>query len=113
MALEIRENQSLKNYNTFGIDVLGKYITRAHSEDEIKEAIEFSRHKQLPLLTLGGGSNVLFTKNQEAVILINRVLGKKIEAETESVYSVSAGAGENWHDFVMTAIENNWAGVEN
>jgi len=113
MSIEISENYSLQPYNTFGIDVQARFFTRAHSISDLNEAIAFAKSRNIEILVLGGGSNVLFTQDQNAVVVLNRLMGKQVEREDEGKYFVGAGAGENWHEFVQTAIQNNWAGIEN
>jgi UDP-N-acetylmuramate dehydrogenase len=111
----IQENISLKKLNTFGINVLAKYFASFNTVDQIKELLEF---KQLPvahcpLLVLGGGSNILFTKNFDGLVLKNELRDiEKIKEDNDYVY-IKAAAGENWHQFVLHCIDNNWAGVEN
>jgi UDP-N-acetylmuramate dehydrogenase len=113
MSIEISENYSLRPYNTFGIDVQARFFTRAYSHSDLNEAIAFAKSKNLEILVLGGGSNVLFTQDQNKVVVLNRLMGKQVEQEDENNYFVGVGAGENWHEFVQTAIHNNWAGIEN
>jgi len=113
MSIEISENYSLRSYNTFGIDVKARFFTRAYSTTDLNEAIAFAKSKSLEILVLGGGSNVLFTQDQNKVVVLNRLMGKQVERENENNYFVGVGAGENWHEFVQTAIKNSWAGIEN
>lgn len=104
-------NISLRPYNTFGIDVTARYFTRFSSTEELEEHSGY--HQRLPLLVLGGGSNILFTKDFDGLVLKNDVKGiTELHEDNEYVY-VRAGAGENWHRFVLYCIERNWAGVEN
>ncbi|MEI9947176.1 MAG: FAD-binding protein [Chitinophagaceae bacterium] len=65
------------------------------------------------MLILGGGSNMLFTKNFGGLVLKNEIKGIEKVKEDENYVYIKVGAGENWHQFVMKCIENNWAGVEN
>jgi UDP-N-acetylmuramate dehydrogenase len=113
MAIEISENHSLRPYNTFGIDVKARFFTRAYSDSDLLEAISFAKSKNLEILVLGGGSNVLFTQDQNALVVLNRLMGKQVEKENDTSFFVGSGAGENWHEFVQTAIHSHWAGVEN
>lgn len=112
--LQIRENSSLKPFNTFGIDVTARYFTAFYSVDELEEAL--SNHKLLTAnykLILGGGSNILFTKNFDGLILKNNINGIEVAGEDSEAIYVKAGAGVNWHQFVLYCIKNNYAGVEN
>jgi UDP-N-acetylmuramate dehydrogenase len=111
----VQENISLKHYNTFGIDVTAKYFASFNTVDQINELLQFEKLPIVycPLLILGGGSNMLFTKNFDGLVLKNEIKGiEKVNEEEDYVY-VKAGAGENWHQFVLHCINNNWAGVEN
>lgn len=115
--MEVLENISLKSFNTFGIDVAAKYFARFNSVDELHELLEFNtrttNNDQRSTLILGGGSNILFTKNVDGLVLKNEILGiKEIKEDAHHVY-VQAGAGVNWHHFVLHCIHNGWAGVEN
>ena len=113
--MQIQENRSLKKYNTFGIDVCANYFTEFNSESQLEEALEFNRQQTTnnKLLTLGGGSNILFTKNFDGLVLKNEIKGIEVVNEDEEFIYVKAGAGENWHRFVLYCIENNFCGVEN
>ena len=109
--MQIQENFSLKHYNTFGIDVMARYFSNFSNADELSELT--THNSRLTTLILGGGSNILFTKNYEGLALKNEIKGiELIHEDAEYVY-VKAGAGENWHRFVMYCIGKNWAGVEN
>jgi len=115
--MQIQPNISLKKYNTFGIDVTAKYFATFNSIDEIDELLEFSKpqtlNQKLQTLILGGGSNILFTKNFDGIVLKNELKGIELLKEDEHYVYVKVGAGENWHQFVLHCICNNWAGVEN
>ncbi|MEO6638659.1 MAG: UDP-N-acetylmuramate dehydrogenase, partial [Ginsengibacter sp.] len=109
--MEVKEDFSLKSYNTFGIDIYAKYFSEFYSVNDLSDILEnFQDHQQL---VLGGGSNVLFTKNFNGIVLKNNIPSIDIVNEDgESVY-VRAGAGVNWHQFVMYCVANNFGGVEN
>ena len=109
--MQIQENISLRSYNTFGIDVKARYFSRFNNSDELEELT--ANDSRLPTLILGGGSNILFTKDFDGLILKNEIKGiAELHEYSEYVY-VKAGAGENWHQFVLHCIQRNWAGVEN
>jgi UDP-N-acetylmuramate dehydrogenase len=109
--MDIKENYSLKPFNTFGIDALAKQFGEFSSLEELHALINI--RKDNPLLVLGGGSNILFTKNFDGLILKNNLKGIELVNENDEHVFIKAGAGENWHGFVMHCIENKYAGVEN
>lgn len=109
----IEENVSLKHYHTFGIDVKARYLIHCSHIHDICDAIRFQQNQHLPLLVLGGGSNLLFTKDFEGVVIKINLLGKEKLVETETHVWIKAAAGENWHEFVQYCIRNNWGGLEN
>ena len=111
--MKFLENISLKPFNTFGIEVSAAYFTKISSIEELVESIDFSIEKKLECLILGGGSNVLLTKDYTGLIIKNELTGISLIKEDASFYYVKAAAGEGWHTFVMHCIENNYAGVEN
>lgn len=109
--MQVQENFPLRKYNTFGIDARAARFAAFQDMDELAELISLSAGK--PSLILGGGSNILLTRNVEGLVLKNELMGiEKINEDEEHVY-IRAGAGENWHAFVLHCIANNWAGVEN
>ena len=113
----VQKSISIKQYNTFGINVYADLFAKFSSIDELHELLEFNQRStfndQRKTLILGGGSNILFTKNFEGLVLKNEIKGIKVIKEDEHHIYVQAGAGENWHQFVLYCIKNNWAGVEN
>jgi UDP-N-acetylmuramate dehydrogenase len=109
--MQIQENISLKPFNTFGIDVKAKYYAAFSETNELYEIL--SQNTQAGIFILGGGSNILLTKDFEGLVLKNEVKGiTELHEDSEYVY-VKAGAGESWHHFVLHCIERNWAGIEN
>ncbi|MDQ3683534.1 MAG: UDP-N-acetylmuramate dehydrogenase, partial [Bacteroidota bacterium] len=111
--MQIRENYSLKPYNTFGIDVKAKYFSGFQSVDELKEILTSQFSILNFQLILGGGSNLLFTKDVDGIVLKNEIKGIAIIDEDNDFVYVKAGAGINWHEFVLYCLHNNYAGVEN
>src|SRR5690348_12850252 len=113
--MQWQENTSLKPFNTFGIDARARYFASFTSVEELSELLTTNsglRTSDSPLV-LGGGSNILFTKDVDGLVLKNEIKGiNKIKEDDDFVY-VQVGAGENWHQFVLHCIENGWAGVEN
>lgn len=107
----IRHDISLKPYNTFGIDVLARQFAAFRSVEQLDALIR--RDRQQPLLLLGGGSNVLLTKQIDYLVLKNELKGIQLKQETERDVTVEVMAGEVWHDFVAYAVEHRWGGIEN
>lgn len=108
----IQFNVSLQPYNTFGIDVSATAFARFSSIAEL-EAVLLENQGKLPLFILGGGSNVLFTKPLDALVLKNELKGFEHLNETEDTIDIRVGAGEEWHAFVRYCVEKGWGGVEN
>jgi len=109
--MQIQQNISLKPYNTFGIDVKARDFASFTNTDDLEELL--SADQRSPVLILGGGSNILFTNNFDGLVLKNEIKGiTELHEDNEYVY-VRAGAGENWHQFVLYCIGRNWSGIEN
>ncbi len=115
--MQVQENILIKEYNSFGISAYAKLFAKFNSVDELSELLEFNEqstgNKQRSTLILGGGSNILFTKDFDGLVLKNGIRGIKEIKEDEHHIYVQVGAGENWHAFVLYCIKNDWAGVEN
>jgi len=115
--MNIENNFSLKNLNTFGIDVSAKHFAAFKNIDDLNEIFESNKPSTFNLqpstLILGGGSNILFTKNVDGCVLKNEISGIEKISEDESHIYIKAGAGENWHQFVLYCLQHNYAGVEN
>ncbi len=109
----IRENYSLKSLNTFGIKVDAKYFAEVASLQDIIDINHFIREKRVPYLALGGGSNILFTKDFEGLVIKIDLKGIELVKEDAGHYFVKAMAGENWDDFVKYCVDRNYAGIEN
>lgn len=110
---EIKENFALKNFNTFGINVKTKYFVPCSSESDITEFLNIHKNMDLPLMILGGGSNVLFTGDYGGYILHPNIKGIETVNETNDEIEVRVGAGEDWDEFVEFCVEKGWGGVEN
>lgn len=113
----VEENKSLKGFSTFGTEVTARYFSEVHSLEELQDALKLKASTQemaeVPILILGGGSNVLFTKNIEAFVLKTDLKGICEEIIDENTVIVTAAAGENWHQFVLYCLSKNYGGLEN
>ena len=111
--MQFRENISLKPFNSFGIAVNASHFASFQSLEELEELLAISDAENKPPFILGGGSNILLTEDLDQWVLKNEMKGiEKIKEDDDFVY-LKAGAGENWHGFVMECVKNNWGGVEN
>ncbi len=109
--MQIQQNISLRQFNTFGIDVSARYFAAFKNDDELAELL--TPDSKLTTLVLGGGSNILFTKNFDGLVLRNDIKGIGLIKEDMHYVYVKAGAGENWHQFVQYCLQRNWQGIEN
>ena len=107
----ISENISLKPFNTFGIDVKASRFATFSSTSELNEILKSNKNESL--LILGGGSNLLLTKDFEGLVLRNEIKGIEVISETDLDVIVKVGAGEVWHEFVLYCISQNFCGIEN
>ena len=99
-------------YNTFGMDVKASRFVEYSSVDELKSFLT-SRDVALPLLHIGGGSNLLFLSDFKGTILHSAIKGFSIEDESDEWIDIKAGAGEVWDDFVAYTVSEGWYGAEN
>lgn len=111
--IKILENQSLKTYNTFGIDASADFFVEVNSIEEIKEALSLAEEKKLPLLIINGGSNMLLTQDWKGLVLKINLKGIEIVREDEDFVWVKVQGGENWHEFVQFTLRNDYGGLEN
>lgn len=109
----IQENVSLKPYNTFRVDVNARFFAEPTDSQELVLILQTPQFVEMPKLVLGGGSNILFTKNFDGLVLHPLLKGVEIIDENKDTVTLQVGAGEDWHEFVMYAVEQGWSGVEN
>ncbi|AZB27978.1 UDP-N-acetylmuramate dehydrogenase [Chryseobacterium balustinum] len=109
----MQENFSLKPFNTFGVEAKAKYFVEVNTIEELIETLKHSNSQTLPLLFLGGGSNILFTKDFDGLAIQLNLKGISEEFLNENQVLVTAKAGENWHEFVMYCLNKNYGGLEN
>ena len=109
--MEIINQFSLKKYNTFGIEAKAKQFVAVHSIYELEKILK--QYNSQKKFILGGGSNMLLTKDIDALVIHIDLKGKKIIEENEDFVWVESQAGENWHEFVLWTIDQNFGGLEN
>jgi UDP-N-acetylmuramate dehydrogenase len=111
ITMQIHNNFSLKKYNTFGIEAKAKQFVAVHNLAELKSILE--NHASDKKFILGGGSNMLLTQDIDALVIHVDLKGKKIIKEDDDFVWVESQAGENWHEFVLWTINQNFGGLEN
>ena len=109
----MQQNVNLLPFNTFGIQAFAKYFTTVTSIEEANAIFTSDLFKKEKHFILGGGSNLLLTKNFDGLVIKVEIKGKEVVHEDESTISLRVGSGENWHAFVMHCVARNLGGVEN
>ncbi|WP_187631951.1 UDP-N-acetylmuramate dehydrogenase [Hymenobacter lutimineralis] len=112
-APTLDHNVSLRPFNTFGIEVKARLFARFRSVEELQALLALPAVQQAEKLVLGGGSNLLFTRDFEGVVLKNEINGLDIISQDEDTALVRAGAGESWHGLVQYTLEQELSGIEN
>ena len=113
MITSVKSNFPLKKFNTFNISAKAKYFYEFLDELSLLQILKNKKYKNEKLLILGGGSNLLFSRDYDGIILKNSISGIKIISEEKNSLIVEVGAGENWHNFVLWSVEKNLSGIEN
>jgi UDP-N-acetylmuramate dehydrogenase len=109
--MQIQQNISLKQYNTFGIDAKAKYFVSVNSVSELQQVLDLKEYPNK--FILGGGSNMLLTKDIDSLVIHVNNKGIEIISKSNGTVIVKANAGENWHEFVLWCLKHNYGGVEN
>jgi UDP-N-acetylmuramate dehydrogenase len=109
----VQENISLKPHNSFGIEATAKFFISFSSAGELEEVLDDRIARSHRQLVLGGGSNILLTGDFDGIVLQNGIEGIELIGEDETHVYLKAGAGENWHRFVLYCVRQGYAGVEN
>ncbi|MDF3838161.1 UDP-N-acetylmuramate dehydrogenase [Cupriavidus basilensis] len=109
---DFHEFYPLRRHNTFGFDVRARFAVHVRSESDLQAALADPRAQNLPLVVLGGGSNVVLTQDLDALVLLMEIPGYAVAAANEA-FLVTAGAGENWHALVCRTIADGMPGLEN
>jgi len=111
--MQIIKNKSLANLNTFRIDVNAKYFSSINSIQDLQSLCEHSIYSKNELFILGGGSNILLTKDVDSLVIKNDIKGIEILKDDDDTVEIMAGGGENWHEFVMFCVAREYGGIEN
>ncbi|QNH05103.1 UDP-N-acetylmuramate dehydrogenase [Pseudomonas sp. B11D7D] len=113
MSLNLQSDVSLKTFNSFGVDVRARLFAEAHDDEDARQALSLAAQRNVPLLVIGGGSNLLLTRDVEALVLRMASRGIRILSEDGEQVLVEAEAGEPWHPFVQWSLAQGLNGLEN
>ena len=111
--MHIESGVSLKPYNTFGLPAVAHTLVRVASDADVRQVVDHPQLGRAPKFILGGGSNIVLTKDMPQVVLKVEVKGRRLVEERADAWIVEAGAGENWHEFVMWTLAQGHPGLEN
>ncbi|VAW12353.1 UDP-N-acetylenolpyruvoylglucosamine reductase [hydrothermal vent metagenome] len=109
--MPVQENISLKTYNTFGIEAKAKFFCEINSLNDLEETLQLDEYPEKFIIS--GGSNMLITNDIDALVIHINLKGKTILHEDEEQVLIQVMAGENWHQMVLWALDNNYGGLEN
>ena len=112
-AMQIETGVSLRPYNTFGLPALAHTLVRVGSEADVRAVVDHPQLGRAPKFILGGGSNIVLTRDVQALVLKVEIAGRRLVEERSDAFLVEVGAGERWHDIVAWTLEQGWPGLEN
>ncbi|MBF6033399.1 UDP-N-acetylmuramate dehydrogenase [Pseudomonas sp. P155] len=113
MSLQVQPQVSLKPFNSFGVDVRAQLFAEAHSDADVREALAYATAHDMPLLVIGGGSNLLLTADIPALVLRMATRGIRVISDDGNRVVIEAEAGEPWHPFVQYTLAQGFSGLEN
>jgi UDP-N-acetylmuramate dehydrogenase len=111
--MKLQENIALKPYHSFACQEIASFFTSVTTRDDLMEAIQWAKDNVRPYLILGAGTNILFTKQYDGLVIKMELHGIQKIQETSSEIILKVGAGENWSHFVSYCVQKSWGGLEN
>ncbi len=111
--IKIDEHVRLKHYNTFGIDATARYFCQITNEDQFKSLLQTDLYRNEKVLILGGGSNILFTRDFDGLVIKTDIKGIHIVHESDGIVNIKAMSGEMWHELVIHCVNHQWGGIQN
>lgn len=111
--VRIQENISLKPFNSFGVQATARWFCCISSEADWQELIQMPLYRTTPRLLLGGGSNILFTRNFDGLVIKCELKGIEVIDQSDESIDIRVASGETWHELVMHCVDCNWGGLEN
>ena len=112
-AVQVESGVSLKPFNTFALPAVARSLVRVTGDADVRGVVDHPKFGRAPKFILGGGSNIVLTRDMPQVVLKVEVRGMKLVEERADAWIVEAGAGENWHDFVAWTLDQGYPGLEN
>jgi UDP-N-acetylmuramate dehydrogenase len=107
------QDVSLRRFNTFGLPVRARTLVRIRADADVRRVVDHPDYGTAPKFVLGGGSNVILTRDVPSLVLKVEVAGRRLLQARDDAFIVEAGAGEDWHDFVAWTLAQGWPGLEN
>lgn len=111
--MKVLQNYDLKSMNTFGVAAQARYFVAVNAVAEIRQAFDYARDLNINILCLGSGSNVLFIKDFDGLVVRNRISGLQVLSENATSVQIRVGAGMVWHQLVLESLRRGWSGLEN
>ena len=111
--MQIESGVSLKPYNTFSLPAVARTLVRVASDADVRSVVDHPQLGRAPKFVLGGGSNIILTRDMPQLVLKVEVRGMRLVEERSDAWIVEVGAGEGWHEFVAFTLANGWPGLEN
>ncbi len=111
--MHVETGVSLKPFNTFALPALAERLVRITAESSVRQVVDHPELGRAPKFILGGGSNIVLTRDVSALVLKVEVAGRRLAEERPDAWIVEAGAGENWHELVEWTLAHGWPGLEN
>ena len=111
--LSIEHGVSLRELNSFGLPAQARTLVRIRSDADVRRVLDHPELGRMPKLVLGGGSNLVLTRDPLGVVLRVEVSGRRLLREAADAWVVEIGAGENWHETVAWTLAQGWPGLEN
>ena len=112
-TLEVQANVNLAAWTTFGVEARAQWFVSVTDVDGVRQAVAWANERALPVLILGGGSNMLLHRDVDGLVIHLAVKGVEVVSDDGTHVQVAVGAGEVWHDFVMHTLDQGWGGLEN
>ena len=113
VPLQVQQRASLREHNSFGLPAVAATLVHIRSDADVRRVVDHPEYGRARHFILGGGSNIVFTRDLDAVVLKVEIMGRRLLEESAQGWLLEVGAGESWHETVAWSVENGWPGLEN